>query len=1351
MKTTWFGFFGALALSVAASMGAERTVRESARELPVAYEVDVVVVGGTSAGVAAAVEAAEQGARVFLAAPRPYLGEDLCGTYQLWLEPGEEPTDPLAKRLFAEPPPLETVGRSLRFTYTASRPSDPLHKDTNPPSKLGDGKYSNASKESVQYGDDVAITVDLGKPVEIGKLHVMAYQRPNAFEIATIEVQASDDGKTWRDAGKVKNPRLGQGGAENPAFPITMPLKTKTRYLRLNVDKPSHAERMLLGEIVIEPASSQDDADEAKTARTPPMPMQVKIELDRALINAGVEFLYGCRATEVLRDVNGYLAGIVMTNRSGRQAVKAKVIIDATARGQLARIAGAEATPFPAGKQTFKRIVVGGELLQAEGMQGREMPSPVQIDRTGLRDRATKPAYEYTLELPVKDSSYASFAEADHIARDKTWHTDQVWASEVMFQVPPDPLKGRARHDGDWPGVDQIDLDVFRPADLARLYLLNACADVSRQAAEKMLRPLTMIDLGRRIARAAVIEANIDPLPRVVCFGDSITAAGYPVELGDVLQGRRVINAGVGGNTTAQGLARIDADVLVHKPKAVVVLFGTNDSVISKAGAFRVPPADYEQNLREIVSRCRKQGAQVVLCTPPPIIAESYFQRHPKEQYDAKGGLDAILTRYADAVRRVAKSMDVPVVDLARQFPKDTLHLKACGVHPSPLGEKRIALLVGKVLEPIVPEAPAPSADMQDVKVAGKQGKPTDSGDTREFLRGVRQTQTQTDLPTVPAGEQLLPVLGEYDVVVVGGGTGGAPAGIGAARSGAKTLVIEYLHGLGGVGTLGMISSYYWGFREGFTAEVDRGVAALGGENKPATRRWNIERKMEYFRRQLRKAGADIWYGTLGSGAIVEDGRVKGVIVATPERRGVVLAKVVIDSTGNSDIAAAAGAQCIFTDGSHVAVQGTGLPPRKPGASYTNTDYTLTVDADMVDMWRSFVAAKEKFQDAYDIGQVIDTRERRRIVGEFVISPLDIFNGRTYPDSVGLSHSNFDTHGFTVHPLFSIKVPDKKGAFAYTPIRALLPKGLEGILVTGLGISAHRDAMPILRMQPDIQNQGYAAGTAAAMAAESGKPLREIDIRKLQRHLVDKGNLPKSVLTDTDNFPKPEAEIAKAVATVTEGYEGIGLILAQPEDAKPPLREAYKSAKNDEARLIYAHILGMMGDATGADTLIAELRESEWDAGWSFKGMGQFGMSLSPVDSLIIAIGKTRDRRGLEPILNMLRRLDASKEFSHHRAVAVALETMADPSAAKPLADLLARPGMSGHAVGNIGAAREVAKQSNPNQSRDQSLRELILARALYRCGDHNGIGERILREYAQDYRGHHARHAQAVLREGKR
>jgi hypothetical protein len=130
-----------------------------------------------------------------------------------------------------------------------------------------------------------------------------------------------------------------------------------------------------------------------------------------------------------------------------------------------------------------------------------------------------------------------------------------------------------------------------------------------------------------------------------------------------------------------------------------------------------------------------------------------------------------------------------------------------------------------------------------------------------------------------------------------------------------------------------------------------------------------------------------------------------------------------------------------------------------------------------------------------------------------------------------------------------------------------------------------------------------------------------------------------------------------------------------------------------------------------------------------------------------VALGRTRDPRTLAVVLEKVKLLDANKEFSHHRACAMALETLADPRAAGPLAELLAKPGMSGFATPNIQDAKRLLLPSGTdNKQRNESLRELVLARALYRCGDKNGLGEKILRQYAQDLRGHYVRHAQAVL-----
>jgi hypothetical protein len=267
------------------------------------------------------------------------------------------------------------------------------------------------------------------------------------------------------------------------------------------------------------------------------------------------------------------------------------------------------------------------------------------------------------------------------------------------------------------------------------------------------------------------------------------------------------------------------------------------------------------------------------------------------------------------------------------------------------------------------------------------------------------------------------------------------------------------------------------------------------------------------------------------------------------------------------------------------------------------------------------------------------------------------------------------------------------------------------------------------------------------MVAKSGGEGRDIDIKALQKRLIEKGNLPERVLTDKDSFPLPPEEIEKAVERVANNFDGLEIVLTQPHFAMPLLQEAYKTAEKTKAKLAYAHILGMLGDATGSETLVEAVESTEWDKGWNFTGMGQYGASLSALDSVIIALGRTRDKRGLGPILDKVGQLDSKSEFSHSRAVGMALEILGDSAAAEPLAGLLRKPGIMGHAFTDIEDARQRTPTSpTDTKTRNNSLRELILARALYRCGDYKGIGEKILKEYARDLRGHYAHHAKTVL-----
>ena len=112
------------------------------------------------------------------------------------------------------------------------------------------------------------------------------------------------------------------------------------------------------------------------------------------------------------------------------------------------------------------------------------------------------------------------------------------------------------------------------------------------------------------------------------------------------------------------------------------------------------------------------------------------------------------------------------------------------------------------------------------------------------------------------------------------------------------------------------------------------------------------------------------------------------------------------------------------------------------GATYTNTDFTITDETDMVDVWHLFVYAKDKYPEAFDQGQLIDTRERRRIVGDFTITLLDQINERTYPDTIvrglqQLRHARL--HG---RSLPDARAPGARRASTSTfPIAACCPRG----------------------------------------------------------------------------------------------------------------------------------------------------------------------------------------------------------------------------------------------------------------------------------------------------------------------
>ncbi len=501
------------------------------------------------------------------------------------------------------------------------------------------------------------------------------------------------------------------------------------------------------------------------------------------------------------------------------------------------------------------------------------------------------------------------------------------------------------------------------------------------------------------------------------------------------------------------------------------------------------------------------------------------------------------------------------------------------------------------------------------------------------------------------------------------------------------------------------------------------------------------------------EAGVTVLHHSLGSAVEVRDGRVHRLLAATPSGIGWIRAKCMVDASGCADIPAAAGAPVRTTSAEHIAVQGTGLAGLKPGRDYHNSDHNFCDDTDVADTTAFLVSSKLKFRDHFDAGQLVDSRERRQIMGEIELGPADFLANRRYPDTICVSSSNFDSHGFTIHPLFMCKAPDKKRMWADVPFRALLPRGLERVLVTGLGLSAHRDALPVVRMQADVQNHGYAAGHTAALSARQNRDLRDLPIREIQAHLVETGILPERVLEDEDSFPVSDEAIQAAVVDGWDDYGGLALIFSDPERAVPLLIDQVGPNLPEEQALRYSLVLALLGRREGTPLLLHNLAATGWDAGWNFRGMGQFGLSLSPVDARLVALGRAGGPEAWPVVLEKIRALGPLPDFSHCRAVAEACEGLyprhANAEAAPALAAVLAQPGISGHHQPDITAVQSaVTDDPDENEVRNHALREIHLARALFRCGDHDNLGRSILRAYSHDLRAHLAKHCRCVLEE---
>lgn len=166
---------------------------------------------------------------------------------------------------------------------------------------------------------------------------------------------------------------------------------------------------------------------------------------------------------------------------------------------------------------------------------------------------------------------------------------------------------------------------------------------------------------------------------------------------------------------------------------------------------------------------------------------------------------------------------------------------------------------------------------------------------------------------TVPYAGRSIPLLGSYDIVIVGGGTTGVSAGISAAKSGARTLIVEKSIRLGGSSTNALVTPMmrsFTGHYSNFYA-IEARLAENGGAVRDALHtemRWfNAEAMAQSLEELYLAAGGEILYDAALSDCVqAPDGTIRQLIVTTVEGLGAVEGRVFADTSGDAVLVRAA-------------------------------------------------------------------------------------------------------------------------------------------------------------------------------------------------------------------------------------------------------------------------------------------------------------------------------------------------------------------------------------------------------------------------------------------------------------
>lgn len=445
-----------------------------------------------------------------------------------------------------------------------------------------------------------------------------------------------------------------------------------------------------------------------------------------------------------------------------------------------------------------------------------------------------------------------------------------------------------------------------------------------------------------------------------------------------------------------------------------------------------------------------------------------------------------------------------------------------------------------------------------------------------------------------------LPVYDECDILVVGGGSAGHSAAVAAARAGAKNIILMERYGyMGGDVTGGyviMVPKLSWydkSFVRGLQEEWFTRMASIpnailgpkfeqiGNTETALVNAWKAIHgcvsesepqrlvRAVYFEPNQLKIELDkmllehkdcirVLYHSWGTKPIMDANEVKGVIFESKEGRQAILAKIVIDATGDGDLFRQTGTPFRALADSNTRSSTTALVWRIGGTNWD--DYTAWQKANpetvkalvdgisklagfrcvplpssvndicwinnwhadkdcsrIDDITRTEIETRDTMRDVleylreacpiafrnaylYDIAPQLGSRCSFRLQGEYIMSANDFAFAPKFDDVIAW-HSTI----CRINDCAPVEIP----------YRAILPQDIENILCPGRHISADDVAIDWLTLIPQCVGTGQAAGVAAAVAVLDNTTVRDVDIKKVQDILIDQDvPLPRNPKTD---------------------------------------------------------------------------------------------------------------------------------------------------------------------------------------------------------------------------------------------